>query len=97
MCAEHVRRIQQDAPEGVTGAPLPDNIMVWNAVIFGPPETPFEDGIPAAGGRRADGLAGVFKLVLSFDENYPNKPPHVKFVSKMFHPNGSGGAARAAI
>jgi ubiquitin-conjugating enzyme E2 A len=26
-------------------------------------------------------------LALQFDENYPNKPPSVKFISKMFHPN----------
>ena len=38
-----------------------------------PAETPFEDG--------------TFKLVLTFDESYPNKPPTVKFLSKMFHPN----------
>jgi hypothetical protein len=25
--------------------------------------------------------------VLNFDESYPNKPPTVKFLSKMFHPN----------
>ncbi|GAC97043.1 hypothetical protein PHSY_004627 [Pseudozyma hubeiensis SY62] len=47
--------------------------MIWNAVIFGPADTPFEDG--------------TFKLVLTFDESYPNKPPTVKFLSKMFHPN----------
>jgi ubiquitin-conjugating enzyme E2 A len=53
--------------------------MQWNAVIFGPPDTPFEDGI--------------FKLILTFDEDYPTKPPSVKFVSRMFHPNvyGDGG------
>jgi ubiquitin-protein ligase len=33
-------------------------------------ETPFEDG--------------TFRLVLTFDESYPNKPPTVKFLSKMF-------------
>lgn len=36
-------------------------------------ETPFEDG--------------TFRLTLSFEETYPNKPPTVKFLSKMFHPN----------
>lgn len=25
---------------------------------------------------------------MSFDETYPNKPPKVRFISKMFHPNG---------
>lgn len=24
---------------------------------------------------------------MTFDEQYPNKPPTVKFLSKMFHPN----------
>jgi ubiquitin-conjugating enzyme E2 A len=30
---------------------------------------------------------GTFKLSLQFTEDYPNKPPLVKFVSKLFHPN----------
>nr|CAB3267430.1 ubiquitin-conjugating enzyme E2 A [Phallusia mammillata] len=47
--------------------------MLWNAIIFGPENTPFEDG--------------TFKLTIQFTEEYPNKPPCVKFVSKMFHPN----------
>ncbi|TPX66226.1 hypothetical protein CcCBS67573_g07903 [Chytriomyces confervae] len=67
------KKLSTDPPEGVSGAPCPDNVLLWNAVIFGPEETPFEDG--------------TFKLILTFDESYPTKPPHVKFVSKMFHPN----------
>ena len=35
--------------------------------------------------------AGTFKLKIEFSEEYPNKPPSVKFVSKMFHPNGEMG------
>jgi len=67
------KKIQDDPPTGVSGAPSEDNIMVWNALIFGPQETPFEDG--------------TFKLKLVFTEEYPNRPPNVKFVSDMFHPN----------
>jgi len=44
-----------------------------NAVIIGPADTPFEDG--------------TFRLVMHFEEQYPNKPPGVKFISTMFHPN----------
>ncbi|XP_067160343.1 ubiquitin-conjugating enzyme E2 A isoform X2 [Apteryx mantelli] len=65
--------LQEDPPAGVSGAPSENNIMVWNAVIFGPEGTPFEDG--------------TFKLTIEFTEEYPNKPPTVRFVSKMFHPN----------
>ncbi|XP_030304660.1 ubiquitin-conjugating enzyme E2 A isoform X2 [Calypte anna] len=37
------KRLQEDPPAGVSGAPSENNIMVWNAVIFGPEGTPFED------------------------------------------------------
>jgi ubiquitin-conjugating enzyme E2 A len=50
-------------------------ISFAHPVFDSPDDTPFEDGI--------------FKLTLNFDETYPNKPPQVKFNSKMFHPNGS--------
>ena len=30
---------------------------------------------------------GTFKLSLEFTEEYPNKAPTVKFVTRMFHPN----------
>ncbi len=36
--------LQEDPPAGVSGAPGDNNIMLWNAVIFGPHDTPFEDG-----------------------------------------------------
>ncbi|KAK5970942.1 hypothetical protein GCK32_000966 [Trichostrongylus colubriformis] len=67
------KKLQEDPPAGVSGAPTEDNILAWEAIIFGPQDTPFEDG--------------TFKLSLEFTEEYPNKPPTVKFISKMFHPN----------
>src|SRR3954466_9598241 len=51
----------------------PANTLCRNAVIIGPSDTPFEDG--------------TFRLVMHFEEQYPNKPPGVKFISQMFHPN----------
>jgi ubiquitin-conjugating enzyme E2 A len=53
-----------------------ERLICWlrrNAVIIGPSDTPFEDG--------------TFRLVMHFEEQYPNKPPGVKFISQMFHPN----------
>ncbi|KAK2944834.1 putative Ubiquitin-conjugating enzyme E2 2 [Blattamonas nauphoetae] len=67
------KSIQTDPPTGVTGAPKEDNIMSWNAIIFGPDDTIWE--------------GGTFKLTLEFTEEYPNKPPTVKFITKIFHPN----------
>src|SRR5438477_8357579 len=87
--------MQTDPPAGVSASPVADNVMTWcaclprlnvfcklilmpfrNAVIIGPEGTPFEDG--------------TFRLVMHFEEQYPNKPPGVKFVSQMFHPNVYG-------
>jgi ubiquitin-conjugating enzyme E2 A len=51
----------------------PSDIMVWNAKIYGPPNTPYEKGI--------------FDITLKFDTDYPVKPPSVKFLTPMFHPN----------
>lgn len=67
------KKLQLDPPEGLTAAPEENNLFKWNAVIFGPEGTPWEEG--------------TFKLTLHFTEEYPHRPPKVKFVSKMFHPN----------
>ncbi|KAA8497186.1 Ubiquitin-conjugating enzyme E2 2 [Porphyridium purpureum] len=67
------KKLQNDPPIGVTGAPCDNDIMKWNAIIFGPDDTAWE--------------GGTFKLTMQFSEEYPNKPPVVKFVSRLFHPN----------
>jgi hypothetical protein len=38
------RRLTTDPPAGVNGSPNPDNIMMWNCVIFGPEDTPWDGG-----------------------------------------------------
>mmetsp|Transcript_148091 Transcript_148091/g.210313 ORF Transcript_148091/g.210313 Transcript_148091/m.210313 type:complete len:166 (+) Transcript_148091:203-700(+) len=68
-----LKNMQKDPPSGISAAPDDNNVLLWNAVIFGPPDTPFEDG--------------AFKLILEFSEDYPNKAPKVRFISEMFHPN----------
>lgn len=67
--------------------------MLWNAVIFGPGSSSFPQKVWPHGAYRTTRPAdtpfedGTFKLLLTFDESYPNKPPTVKFLSRMFHPN----------
>ncbi len=60
-------------------------------MIFGPDETPFEGGGWRSWSVRSFSQpfsAGTFRLSLEFSEEYPNKPPVVKWLSHMFHPNG---------
>ncbi|GAY36587.1 hypothetical protein CUMW_023140 [Citrus unshiu] len=70
------KRLQQDPPAGISGAPQDNSIMLWNAVIFGPDDTPWD------GGKL---IYCTFKLTLQFTEDYPNKPPTVRFVSRIFN------------
>jgi ubiquitin-conjugating enzyme E2 A len=66
--------MRTEPPEGVSAAPLSDaNLFVWGATIFGPVDTPWE--------------GGVYALRLTFTDQYPEKPPKVRFTSEMFHPN----------
>ena len=53
--------------------PKSDNLLIWEAVIFGADETIWE--------------GGCFNLILEFNEEYPTKPPNVKFITTIFHPN----------
>jgi len=52
-----------------------DDMMIWIARIKGPENTPFEKG--------------VYDILIQFNENYPIKPPSVRFLdpSKIYHPN----------
>jgi ubiquitin-conjugating enzyme E2 A len=71
MSTEARRRLMRDFKKlkeskettGITAAPKEDNIMKWEAVIFGPDETIWE--------------GGIFMLTLDFTEDYPNKAPMV--------------------
>ena len=67
------KRLVTDPPAGICATPEEDDILSWHGVIFGPEDTPWE--------------GGTFKVTLQFSEEYPNKAPVVKFVSRMFHPN----------
>ena len=69
------KRLQNEDSDidGIKAAPCSNNIMIWKAVISGPPETIWE--------------GGVFKMELEFTEDYPQAPPTVKFITPIFHPN----------
>ena len=69
-----LRDLTQNPVEGINAAPVSaDNIFQWNAILDGPDDSLFEDA--------------SFVLTLKFPQDYPNHPPDVKFVTKVFHPN----------
>ena len=65
-----LKTMKQNPPEGVSASPLGDeNLHVWGGTIFGPDDTPWE--------------GGIFSMRLTFPEQYPDKPPRVRFTSEM--------------
>ena len=49
------------------------NIFKWNILLKGPNKTCYE--------------SGLFKLLMEFPSNYPEEPPNINFVTKIYHPN----------
>lgn len=49
------------------------NFYHWNILLLGPGDTIFE--------------GGVFKCIIEFPKEYPNRPPKFKFIDNLFHPN----------
>lgn len=57
--------------DGTTGYKI--NMNHWSAQLIGPKDSPFE--------------GGDFKLDIKIPADYPFKPPEVKFLTKIYHPN----------
>ncbi|UJR31738.1 hypothetical protein I4U23_019218 [Adineta vaga] len=68
-----LQKIRSEELPGIHAIPVDDDMRVWNALIDGPVDTCFEDGL--------------FTLRMEFTDNYPLTPPIVRFTCKMFHPN----------
>lgn len=61
---------------GASAGPIKkSNIFEWNAILTGPKKSPYENNI--------------YKLLIRFPQDFPNSPPSIKFITKIFHPNVS--------
>lgn len=50
-----------------------DDFYQWEVLIMGPPDTFYE--------------GGYFKAHLMFPKEYPQRPPKMKFITEIWHPN----------
>ena len=65
--------LQTNPLDFCSAGPVGDDIMHWNALVMGPQDTPYS--------------GGIFSIDIKFAAEYPFKPPTVKFITKIYHPN----------
>lgn len=74
---KELQAIQTDPPDHASCWLVDEDLFHWTARINGPDTTPY------AGGQ--------FMLDLRIPPDYPHKPPHVRFRTRIYHPNIDGG------
>ena len=65
--------VKMSGDSGISAFPEEENIFCWKGTITGSKDGVFE--------------GTEYKLSLSFPNDYPFKPPKVKFETACFHPN----------
>lgn len=64
----------KDPPLRITASPINNNnLFLWKATIIGPEDTPYE--------------GGIFHFDIHFPSDYPFKPPKIRTMRAIFHPN----------
>jgi ubiquitin-conjugating enzyme E2 D/E len=72
--ARDLKELQEGPLSNCSAGPVDEsNMHVWKANIIGPDDSPY--------------ARGIFFLDIEFPLDYPFKPPHIRFVTKVYHPN----------
>lgn len=67
------QKLKDDPLDNISAGPINEDFYNWEANIIGPSNSVYQ--------------GGIFHLTLKIPENYPFKPPKIKFTTPIYHPN----------
>jgi len=74
LLRKQLQELVKHPVEGFSAGLISDeDIYKWEVLIIGPPDTLYE--------------GGFFKAHLEFPRDYPLKPPKMRFITEIWHPN----------
>ena len=73
LLAKQLKELQENDIGASIGLEDDNNLFIWDIIISGPSDTLYE--------------GGYFKAKMKFPNDYPNSPPELRFISRMWHPN----------
>lgn len=70
---KELQDLTNNPPEGCSLTLVNDNLYLWKAILQGPAGSAY--------------VGGKFQINITLPENYPFRPPDVKFSTKIYHVN----------